>query len=50
MIDIYIPRSYVHPNLRIRKSGDKYEMIKKEPTGDDKSHQKEHTIILTEED
>ena len=51
IIDIYIPKSQVHPKIRIRKNGDKYEMTKKQPIHDhDKSKQKEQTIILTEEE
>ena len=49
IIDIYIPKSSVHPTLRIRKNGSKYEITKKEPVkGNDSSHQREQTIILTE--
>ncbi|MBN1544332.1 hypothetical protein JW898_02615 [Candidatus Woesearchaeota archaeon] len=50
IIDIYIPRSHLHPKLRIRKNGDRYEMTKKEPVADDASEQEEQTIILTEEE
>lgn len=47
IIDIYIP-----PNekIRIRKHGDKYELTKKLPVGDDYSIQREQTIELTEEE
>jgi len=49
IIDIYIPKSSIHPTLRIRKNGSKYEITKKEPVkGNDSSHQREQTIILTE--
>jgi len=49
IIDIYIPKSSVHPTLRIRKNGDKFELTKKEPVNkDDSSHQEEQTVILTE--
>ncbi len=49
IIDIYIPKSSVHPTLRIRKNGSEYEITKKEPVkGNDSSHQREQTIILTE--
>jgi len=49
IIDIYIPKSSEHPTLRIRKSGDKYEITKKEPIVEgDSSRQLEQTIILTE--
>jgi CYTH domain-containing protein len=47
MLDIYLPASAVHPTLRIRKNGDKYEMTKKEPVEDDPSKQLEQTIPLT---
>lgn len=51
IIDVYIPKSSVHPTLRIRKNGDKYEMTKKEPVvKGDSSTQKEQTIILTEQE
>jgi CYTH domain-containing protein len=49
IIDIYIPKESVHPSLRIRKSGNKFEMTKKEPIKEgDASVQREQTIILTE--
>ncbi len=49
IIDIYIPKSSIHPTLRIRKNGNEYEITKKEPVkGNDSSHQREQTIILTE--
>jgi len=49
IIDIYIPKTSIHPTLRLRKDGDKFEITKKEPVNDgDASHQKEQTIILTE--
>ncbi len=47
IIDIYIPTNSVHPTLRIRKNGDKYEITKKEPVEDDPSHQNEETTTLT---
>lgn len=51
MLDIYIPASAKHPTLRIRKSGEKYEMTKKEPIKEgDASHQLESTIHLTKEE
>ena len=50
IIDIYIPKSRRHPTLRIRKNGNRFEMTKKEPVEDDASHQKEQTIVLTEEE
>ncbi len=50
IIDIYIPKSSDHPKLRLRKNGDKFEMTKKQPVGEDKSVQQEQTIILTKEE
>lgn len=45
MIDIYLPKDAEHPDLRIRKIGDRLEMTKKSPL-EDASKQKEHTIPL----
>ena len=50
IIDIYLPKSAKHPVLRIRKNGDKFEMTKKQPIGEDKTIQEEQTIILTKEE
>jgi len=51
IFDIYVPKSYPHPTLRIRKKGDKYEITKKSPIKEgDSSEQHEHTISLTEEE
>lgn len=51
MVDIYIPELSEHPTLRIRKSGEKYEITKKQPVyGNDSSHQLETTITLTKEE
>lgn len=51
IIDIYIPKASVHPSLRLRKNGDKFEMTKKEPIkAGDASIQLEQTIVLTEEE
>lgn len=51
MLDIYIPKEVEHPNLRIRKMGEKYEMTKKERVdGEDASHQHEYTIHLTKQE
>lgn len=48
ILDIYLPHSAPHPNLRIRKSGDKYEMTKKEPVDkSDMTRLSETTITLT---
>ncbi len=51
IIDIYIPGNVEHPILRIRKSGEKYEITKKEPLkGNDSSEQGEITIPLSEKE
>ena len=51
VVDVYIPKTADHPKTRIRKSGDKFEITKKEPVNKgDASHQKEQTIKLTEEE
>lgn len=51
VFDIYFPEKAVHPILRLRKKGDKYEITKKHPMEDaDSSRQSEETIPLTEEE
>ncbi|OVE74895.1 hypothetical protein BVX95_00880 [archaeon D22] len=50
IIDIYFPKESRHPVLRLRKNGNKYELTKKQPTGEDKTEMKEETIILTKEE
>lgn len=51
IIDIYFPKDSLHPCLRLRKNGNKYEITKKCPvTEGDASAQKEQTIILSEEE
>ncbi len=51
ILDIYLPANADHAILRIRKSGDKYEITKKVPAhGTDSSHQIENTIPLTPEE
>ena len=51
ILDIYIPKSAEHPTLRIRRSGNKFMITKKEPTdGKDSSVQLEQTIPLTEQE
>ena len=51
ILDIYIPSTSKHPTLRLRKSGNKYEMTKKEPIKEgDSSHQLETTIPLTRDE
>ena len=47
--DVYFPNTAVHPVLRLRKAGEKYELTKKEPiNAGDASHQRETTIPLSE--
>jgi CYTH domain-containing protein len=50
LVDIYIPESMeVHPQLRLRQKGNKYEITKKQPiAGNDSSAQLETTIVLEE--
>lgn len=49
IIDRYIPTESRHPVIRLRKSGEKMELTKKEPIKEgDSSHQLEQTIILTQ--
>lgn len=51
ILDIYFPTNSKHPVLRLRKSGEKFEMTKKEPVKDsDASVQTENTIPLTKEE
>ncbi len=51
IIDIYIPKSAEHPNLRIRKLGEKYAITKKQLiNGNDSSEQTEETIPLSSEE
>lgn len=51
LIDIYFPNNVIHPNLRLRQKGDKYELTKKSPINKkDASLQTEETIELTKEE
>jgi CYTH domain-containing protein len=51
IIDVYFPKSSIHPKIRLRKNGDKFELTKKEPVNDDDlSELKEQTIIFTEKE
>lgn len=51
ILDIYIPSSAKHPDLRIRKIGERREITKKQPVKEgDASHQLETTIPLTKEE
>ena len=48
MLDIYVGTEMPHPDLRIRKNGDKYEFTRKSPISEsDVSVQKETTIPLS---
>jgi CYTH domain-containing protein len=48
--DVFIPKEAEHPQIRVRKLGDKYEITKKQPIENDPSHQKEYTIPLTKKE
>lgn len=49
IIDIYFPASVEHPILRLRQSGDKYEITKKVSINpNDAGQQMEHNITLSE--
>lgn len=49
ILDIYLPQKSTHPILRIRKSGNSFEITKKQPIKpEDSSHQLETTIQLTD--
>ncbi|MFH1399414.1 MAG: CYTH domain-containing protein [Candidatus Woesearchaeota archaeon] len=50
MIDIYVPKSRVHPTLRIRKQGDKYVVTRKAPVANDSSTMREQTINIGEDE
>ncbi len=51
MLDIYLPTTSVHPHLRIRKNGDKYEITNKQPVSqNDVSKMIEQTVVLTSEE
>jgi CYTH domain-containing protein len=50
IIDIFIPTNAVRPTLRIRKSGDNYEITKKIMVNNDPSHHTEETTTLTAEE
>lgn len=51
ILDIYFPASARHPVLRLRKSGDKFEMTKKiRLAANDASRHEEHTIPLSQEE
>ena len=49
LLDIYIPEGVIHPKLRIRQKGSKYEITKKTPLSEgDASQHTEQTIPLEE--
>lgn len=50
IIDIYFPKDSIHPVMRLRKSGDFYEITKKERINDDRMNHKEDNIHLTKEE
>ena len=51
VLDIYIPKSVLHPILRIRQKGNTFEITKKSPLLEtDSSEQEEQTIILSEKE
>ncbi len=51
ILDIYIPVETKHPNLRIRKRGDSYQMTKKILSDEgNASEAEEHTIKLTNDE
>jgi len=51
IVDIYLPSTVNHPYLRIRRSGEKFEITKKQPVKEgDASHQFENTIPLSREE
>lgn len=51
VFDIYLPEAALHPILRVRKKGNKFEITKKHPLeGTDSSRQSEEIIPLTEEE
>lgn len=51
LLDVYFPSASLHPKLRLRKKGDKFEMTKKTLIDEsDAGAQIEETINLTEEE
>ena len=51
IFDLYLPASSIHPKIRIRKNGDKYEITKKVANNEeDTSESTEHTIEITREE
>ncbi len=49
ILDIYLPEDDPHPLLRLRQSGDKFEITRKDKINNDNTEQKEFTIVLTRE-
>jgi CYTH domain-containing protein len=51
IFDVMVPEGAVHPHLRLRQSGDRYEITKKQPVVEgDASKQSEMTIPLEKEE
>lgn len=51
IIDIYLPKTAVHPQIRLRKEGKEFALTKKTaPEADNLSKQMEQTIILSEQE
>lgn len=50
IIDLYFPVKAIHPNLRVRKNGTKYEITKKIKPGASASVHEESTIDITEDE
>jgi CYTH domain-containing protein len=49
--DMYVPQYAEHPRLRVRRSGEMYELTKKVPVDDnDASHQREFTVPLSQDE
>jgi CYTH domain-containing protein len=50
IFDIYFPKNSYHPNLRIRKNGNRFEITKKTMIDNDPSKQLENNIPLSEDE
>ena len=48
ILDIYIPSSERHPQLRIRKNGSKFSITRKVPLSEDLTQMTEETLVLSE--
>ncbi len=50
IVDVMLPTKAHHPDLRIRKNGDRFEITRKYPVKEgDASVQHEHTVLITKE-